>query len=364
MKKLYLILTLVFNFSFLSFASFPLANYQFARPSGMGNAFLAVADDANAIFYNPAALAKVKGLHFNLLDIHVSADSLSTFEKLKSAVFDSQPTNILNPNKQALGINLKPTFLMPYFGISFFNQALGYFDLDILQNERIIAQGYNDLGAAIAFGIPFSPYFSFGFGLRAIQRSSINLDRNTSELISELGIDSLTFISDPWNALNRYLGVGYAFPLFGSIMFSIPKISHSAPLIQLTAAMDHIGDTHFTQISGTNTPSNLKSTLHFGSLLQYQMSKKNYLNIAADFKDAFQNDLLTNKIHLGVELKTQYFGLRSGVSQGYPTFGASLEFPPQTRLHFSTFAMEMGNSLWEREERWYQVQLIIGFNPI
>lgn len=364
MNKIKYLFIVLLYFSFRSFGYFPMDSYQFVRPSGMGNAFLALSDDANVLFYNPAALTKVKGLHFNLLDVQVSVDQLSTLDRIKKALLDEQPEQVLDPNRQALGVGLKPTFIMPYFGLSLFNQGFGYFNIDSLASATVEAQAYNDLGVALAFGIPFSPYFSFGFGVRAIQRNSINLVRNTAELISELGMDSATFLTDPWKALSRYVGVGYAFPLYGSILLSLPKISKSAPHIQLSLAADHIGNTTFKQISGIGAPQQIGMSYHFGSLLQYQINKGFLLNITADYRNIFQNDLFTNKFQLGAELRNKYFGLRTGVSQGYPSFGASLEFPPQTRLHFSTFSTETGNSLWEREQRWYQVQLIIGLNPL
>ena len=34
--------------------------YKGARPLGMGGAFTAISDDANALFYNPAGLANIK----------------------------------------------------------------------------------------------------------------------------------------------------------------------------------------------------------------------------------------------------------------------------------------------------------------
>jgi len=360
----HLLIYIAFCFSFCSFGYFQFGNYQFARPSGMGNAFVALSDDANAIFYNPAALTKIKGAHFNLLDIQVSVDQISTLERLKKAAFDNQPEQILDPNRQALGLNLKPTFVMPYFGLSFFNQTFGYFNIDSLQSATVEARAYNDLGAALAFGIPFSSHFSFGIGVRAIQRSSIELNKDTATLIAELGTSAPELLADPWKALSEHVGVGYAFPLFGSLLFSIPPISPSAPRIQLALSVDHIGNTEFKKLSGVGAPSQMAMTYHFGSLLQYDFRKGFVLNIAADYRDAFKEELFTNKFHLGAELKHRHFGIRTGVSQGYPTAGFSLEFPPQTKLHFSTFSMEMGNSLWEKEQRWYQVELVIGFNPL
>jgi hypothetical protein len=46
----------------------PLAIETGARPIGMGSAFIAVSDDSNALFFNPAGIARTKGLIFTVRD--------------------------------------------------------------------------------------------------------------------------------------------------------------------------------------------------------------------------------------------------------------------------------------------------------
>ena len=63
-----------------SFASLP-DSYEGARPMGMGGAFVAVADDPNAVFYNPAGLGFLKGTKIDLTyvidnDISLLAEDL------------------------------------------------------------------------------------------------------------------------------------------------------------------------------------------------------------------------------------------------------------------------------------------------
>jgi len=67
--------------------------------------------------------------------------------------------------------------------------------------------------------------------------------------------------------------------------------------------------------------------------------------------------------HLGLEYRHKYFGLRGGYDQGYFTYGASWELLPHTRVHFASYAKELGENFHERSQRWYVVQLVIGFRP-
>ncbi|NBV49987.1 hypothetical protein EBR78_02060 [bacterium] len=338
--------------------------YQFSRPTGMGNAFLALADDANALFYNPAALARVKGVRVHLVDAQLAVDNTETLTRLKQALFDNNTDGLIESDRQSLGLSIKPTLITPYFGLAIFDQAFGSFDLQNLQGDRVDVFGFNDLGIAVGFGIPFSDYFSFGFGIRAVQRSSIDIDKPTSQLISELGLDALTINSNPWNALKNYLGVGYAFPIQLGVLFRLPQVTKQSPIIRLAATVEDLGNTRFTRVSGASAPSTILASYNFGASLQYGLGKDTVLNITSDLRNQFRSLPLFKTFHLGTELRHKIAAIRGGIHQGYPTFGASLEFPPQTRIHFSTFSMELGDNLWQKEQRWYQIQLVIGFNPL
>ncbi|NBX83219.1 hypothetical protein EBQ90_09040 [bacterium] len=83
--------------------------YQFSRPTGMGNAFLALADDANALFYNPAALARVKGVRVHLVDAQLAVDKTETLTRLKQALFDNNTDGLIESDRQSLGLSIKPT---------------------------------------------------------------------------------------------------------------------------------------------------------------------------------------------------------------------------------------------------------------
>ena len=50
------------------------------RPLAMGNAYVAVADDYNALFYNPAGLARIKSWHLEIFNpkFGVSSSTLNT----------------------------------------------------------------------------------------------------------------------------------------------------------------------------------------------------------------------------------------------------------------------------------------------
>lgn len=359
----YLLLIFFFVFSWISQASLLQPSYEFARATGMGNAFIALADDANSIFYNPAALAKNKNVRLHILDTQALVDGLDTLGRLGDAAFKGQTDNLINPDKQSLGFALKPTLITPYFGLSLFGHGFGLFELNSFQSSNVEVFAYNDLGLALAFGIPFSDYFSFGFGIKAIQRTSIELNKPVSELLDELGVDYLTASGNPWKTLKNYSNTGYGFPLSAGFLISLPALTKSSPTIRFAGTIENIGGTTFTKIGTVSAPSKIETSYHFGSLLQYSMNKNFVLNITTDLRDQFKGLTFLKTFHMGAELRHKFFGIRTGLSEGYLTYGFSLEFPPHTKLHFSSYAKELGDSLWERQQRFYQIQLIVGFNP-
>ena len=45
------------------------------RPLGMGNAYVAIADDFNAVFYNPAGLARLNDWYLEIINPGVTISS-------------------------------------------------------------------------------------------------------------------------------------------------------------------------------------------------------------------------------------------------------------------------------------------------
>src|SRR6476620_8358071 len=96
-------------------------NFEGIRPLGMGNAFLAVADDSNVLWYNPAGLADVKGVHFNLIDGTLGVDSLDTFRRVSAALTQGDLNNLMRPDTEFVGLGIRTGVIAPYFGFQLFD---------------------------------------------------------------------------------------------------------------------------------------------------------------------------------------------------------------------------------------------------
>lgn len=71
--------------------------YKGLRPMGMGGAFVAVSDDANALFYNPAGLTRVQNIRASLFPLGIEIGKKHTRSSLMHTTLIST-TNPRPPN--------------------------------------------------------------------------------------------------------------------------------------------------------------------------------------------------------------------------------------------------------------------------
>ena len=367
MKKTLLILILCL--APVAKAEFLRTPYPGVRPMGMGNAFLAISDDNNALWYNPAALARVKSYNVSLLDTSLGVDSVDTFNRIYAAIFQGDFNNLVRPDQQYMRVNLRPTFLMPYFSLSFFSHGTSFMRLSNLTdlNANVDLYGFNDVGVAAGVGIPLGPYLSVGATVRGFQRTGIDAVLTGVDLLMAMGLpvtppSQAQVISAVFQQVQTLMGGGLGLGLDLGMLFQVP-LPKGYPKWSLAAVVDDFGKTTFRPFLLTNAPKRVDTTIHFGTALQYELGKYGQFNLSFDYRNAFESVALVKQLNLGVEYRQPKFGLRGGLSQGYLTFGASIEFPPSTRIHFSSSASELGASLWQQEYRVFMMQIAIGFNP-
>jgi hypothetical protein len=192
-----------------------------ARPLALGGAFVAIADDANAIYWNPAGLARLEGIRlmgtrawlYNVPDFHVDylafkAPNLG-FASLGIGWLNAALKDIQNEN--TFIISLARGGLGPLSaGIN-----LKYFRLDAPGYERYNDPAYQ--GAQSAWGIDLGVLWQFQqditLGLAA---------RNVNE--PELSLLSTT--TDP-DVISRRLQVGAAYLFRETVYLTTDLVSHT-----------------------------------------------------------------------------------------------------------------------------------------
>ncbi len=340
--------------------------FEGVRPMGMGNAFIALSDDANAVWYNPAGLADIEGVHVNVFNFILGVDSKDTLDRIGNAIFKGDSDHLIGEGKKFVRFNFMPNIVIPHFGISIFSQTKGNFDTSDLTNQGLDVHAHHDQGAIAGGAVSISDYFSVGASLRAFYRAGIDLTLTPSEIIAQYGANAANLMDDIYTELSSRAGHGYAFGLNAGIKLKIPLPTKNrfSPYFYLAATAEDIGNTTFKAIGSQLPPTSIKQSFNFGGAIVYPFGKNWKWNLTTDIKHALEPTDFIRQFHLGTELRHSIFGIRAGANQGYLTYGFSFEFPPHTKVHFSSYGVELGNRRWEKEQRTYLLQLNIGFNPI
>jgi hypothetical protein len=113
------------------------------RPLGMGNAFVAVADDRNALSYNPAGLAHVTrtqlsgiGVNagvdsrfFEVIDfVRANRDAFSNFDNVDREFYDSLAP--YDDRWVVTDARASADFVRPYFGLGVYTAGRARFKID------------------------------------------------------------------------------------------------------------------------------------------------------------------------------------------------------------------------------------------
>lgn len=350
------------------------------RPSGMGNAFSALADDSNAVFYNPAALARVKGSHFTLIDFDLGVESLDSLNRIGNAVFKGDTNNLIRTERPMyIRMGLKPTFfLTQYFAISIYDRVQAFFDLDALKAAQsfdplnpdltILQRAvdfffFNDLGIMTAFAIPASQYFSLGVSFRLLLRTAVDSYITVQQMLESAGMDASGLMNNLTSSVLKSSGVGWGLGATIGALIKVP-LPVKSPELFLSTAIEDVGNTTFRSYGNYPRPAPVKAVYVAGAALKYSLSNLNQLNVLLDLKSDFVPVHFIRTVCFGTELKLGGLALRTGLYDGYFTYGTSLRLAPHTDLHFSSYALELGADLWEKSQRFFLLQLAIGFNPL
>lgn len=337
------------------------------RPSGMGNAFLAISDDANALFYNPAGLAYVKGGHLNLIDVNLGFDGMGTLGKITKVVGGDYSTFVQNGSSYA-NLAVLPTLVFPGFALSIFDNARGFFNfenLNVLPAAKADVTTFNDLGIMAGAAIPFGESLSLGVSVRAFERTAVDIAVTSQQLIAKmLSTQSADINGTLTKMLKDASTTGWGLGVNLGLLLRVP-LSPGAPKWTFGAVVDDIGETTFHAVNGgLKAPAAQRQSYNLGTALSYPAGKGAELNVAVDIRDAFQGLPFLHTLHVGAEYRTKVLAFRAGYSQGYLTAGASLEFPHHTRIHFATYEVDPSGIGAGTFQRVYLVQFAIGFNPL
>ncbi len=359
MKKV--VLTLILLMALPSFAAASEMNHFFegVRPLGMGGAFTAVADDENALFYNPAGLAKVESWGMALANplIESSESNLEFYEDYDDTDTDST-AEVLNLLRDYMGQNshfrgaVFPHVVMKNFAIGILGQGKG--------NIKIDNPAYPELNVEAMVSVSGHMGYSFslleekllvGVGAKYMSVGFLNQSYTADDIASS------TFDDDLEDDLLE--GSGFGFDL--GVMYKLPL--PLKPTLGLTVL--NVGEVDLADDAG-GAVGTLPQQINAGVSVATEFGEEGWIEVigAADYMDITnelsEDDDMYKRLHFGVEAKIPVIAVRAGIYQGYGSFGATVDFK-LIKLDYANYASEVGSYAGSNADRRHVVQLSLGW---
>lgn len=331
--------------------------YRGIRPLGMGNAFTAIADDENSIYYNPAGLNNIEGFgSMGIINPAVEAsDSFEDFVDDYNDVEDDDVAAATQLIRDYMGVHqharasLMPHYARHNFGVAVLAQ--GTVDMEFRNpiNPNIQAKIIKDIVPTIS-----GAYSFFGDKLKAGATAKFIQREGLVEEYSAVEIASEDF--DPEDDLVEESGVGVDIGL----IYELPLLEIFNPTVGL--AIQNLGDVDLGDAGEELQKVNIGFGLNFG--LNYKDSELVEVLAALDYvditNDASEDDDMAKRLHMGVELKFPILSVRAGLNQGYGTYGATINWK-LLKLEYAAYIEEIGAYAGQRTDERQMIQLSIGW---
>ncbi|MCC6278052.1 MAG: hypothetical protein IT289_09075 [Oligoflexia bacterium] len=348
--NLIVLLAICFSFS-KSHATEIFENYISARAAGMGNSFTTIVDNKDALFYNPAGLSKIRGLHLTLLDLGLGTDTVSV---------NSSYTNLTGSNYASVirefygrqvwfGINASLGFSMPNFAIAAYDSLNISFNLHNPAYSNVTMNLTNDFGIVTGAAYSFLPndVFRLGVAVKRVTRYGARVPFGPSTLA--------TLSNSQINALVNNYGTGWG--LDSGLLIEVPVPGRPT----FSAVWQDIGQTKFLPISGSVRPPPLDNNAVAGFGMDFDWGLVAF-RPSIEFRHAnLRDEQIGKKLHGGFELALPILTLRGGIHQGYWTAGVGYDMK-YLQIEAATYGVEMNVYPGQKEDRRYLVNIILDLN--
>lgn len=334
--------------------------YKGIRPLGMGGAFTAVANDENAMFYNPAGMNNIKGfggaeILNPLFEVSRNTlDFLRDVQDIADAETDTEQTELAaDLLEKWLGEHLHlRTGLFP--NVTFHNFGIGVLAQGMFHGEVHNPLGSNTLEVRGGYDIALLVSGAYGFTVmnnplqigvtgKVIQRQLVDQRYTTRELVEQDGIDPTDDL-EKGTGFGVDLGAIYALPVFLNPSFGL--------------TLQNIADTDLGDAGELPQQLNLgvafKPTVGFGVLILA-------LDVVDLTRQVGTDDDLAKRLHVGVEYQLPVIlAVRAGFNQGY--FGGGFTADLWIlKLAYAYYIEELGAFAGQQPDRRHAAQLSLGF---
>lgn len=323
----------------VSIFAFDVSLYRPVQVLEMGETFTGIANDQNAIFYNPAGIANLKGFFLTLPDISAGMSEGFANASLKAILNWSQIQSLMKSTNSASLISYLIQNYLPYLQNS--NSALA-------GSDALVGYGFGNF--AIAGGV-----FGQAWG------QSILTQSNTLSLNASAGGYAFGTAAFGMNLGQIKLSVGGTYR-YGYVFPQIYDINNQSLLVanfnpNLTYASTSNVDL------GTMISYN---QLSFGAMLHNILNQatpdmrvgigyaNKDLSVGIDVENVFDsNYTIFRKLHLGLSYKAfNFLTLYGGLSAGWFTGGIQANLGP-VFINVGTYVLNYGNYAGYNYQRMY-----------
>jgi len=310
----------------------------------MGGAGLSLVRGTDAIFYNPAALARVDGFIFNLASLSpsVSTNATSLYKKFTgSGTITAADINSLYGNQYFTEISAYGGVAIPYFGAGAYsyNTALQSFNNPSFPTFNI--DYTSDYAYVVATAIPITNNFSLGISGRHIKRWQGQKDILITDLMGS-NTQNVIKAKIPDRGKGNALDVAALYSFKGNWNIDVATV------------WKDLGDTKFTPTASAG-PVRQENNLMFGVSAQKEFGLVTWTN-AFDYKFIRNGGNITKKLFLGTEVSLPIIDLRAGYSQGYLSYGAGVDLW-LFQLDVAAYTAELGAVSGQTPNDRYQATL-------
>ncbi|MCB0377049.1 MAG: hypothetical protein KDD33_01025 [Bdellovibrionales bacterium] len=346
LKKLFLFCIFLFSQSLLA-ADIGLST----RALGMGNAFTAIVNDTDSVFYNPAGLAKMKAFQWTLFDAALGTNTYDSYQDYLDIAEDSSDIDGIISGLYGSSVNVYAggKSVISFGGLTFGAYGLvdAVFDVHNPVFPNIDSNYRVDYGFLAGWGMNLIPeMLDIGLLGRRVTRTGGHIPIGVST-IATLSSDA---IQDEFSQT----GTGYAFDWGATLTFP----GALKPTIAFT--WRDMGNTKYYGGLGQATPAPTQQEHILGLGLTFDTLLMS-IKPALDFRYLNDSDMqIGKKIGVGVEISWPLIDVRAGLHQGYYALGASFDLW-FFRVDAATYGQELGEYPGQLEDRRYMLQFSLDF---
>jgi hypothetical protein len=309
--------------SFILFGSFSHAaenrwTHFGVRPLAMGNAYVSVADDFNALFYNPAGLARIQEWDGELLNPYLSAGSesfgliteISSLGGASTAEYLSFFQDKTGRNMH-FGAGVTPHLIFKNFGFGIGVNTGA--DITMHSDLNIDAKLGAEIVAPFTYAMNFfNDRLSVGATLKA--RIFAGVDENLDITM----VESLAESSDDDTLFKTGTGVGAD---VGLLFTPTQKMSPT-----LGISITDLGGTKYQGSGDISAPEDVLASVNTGFSIMPYKTDFSFLRVSIEAHSINRPIHYSHKLHMGAEMGvSSIFKVQAGLKDGYLGGGFELD---------------------------------------